>query len=162
MNRKKQLFFIVGVALAALGIYALVRTLSQTDETRIQRVIYAAVTGVESNDPARYGRILSLSYQDEVGRNKIVLLKVVEEIFAEFRPLRVEIKQLTITLGEDDPETAQVTIGFKIYFKRLPEGKMYYEAGRFETDFVREGREWRIRSLSYIDADEIMFIQAVA
>ncbi len=162
MDRKRQLLFILGVAVAAVGIYTAVRFFSQTEESRIQRAIYAAVAGVEQDDPQRYGRILSLSFRDDVGRNKLVLLRIVEEIFREFRPLRVEIKQLTITLGEEEKDTAEAVIGFKCYFKHAGDGKLYYEAGRFEADFQKEGRAWRIRSLRYIDADEIMFIQAVA
>ena len=46
----------------------------------------------------------------------------------------------------------------RLYVEFIPRD----EAGRFEAGFVREGREWKIRSLHYIDADEILFIQAVA
>jgi len=162
MDGKRQLLFIFGVAAAAMGIYAAVRFFSQSEELRIQRAIYAAVAGVEQNDPQRYGRIFSLSFRDDVGRNKLVLLKMAEEIFQQFRPLRVEIKQLTITLNEEETGKADAVIGFKCYFKHAADGKLYYEAGRFESGFQKEGREWRIISLRYIDADEILFIQAVA
>ena len=119
------------------------------------------MAGVEQSDASRYGAIISLAYRDAAGRNKLGLLRTAEEIFLEFRPLRVEIKQLTITIAEDG-KSGEAIIGFKCYFKRMPEGKLYYEAGRFEAGFMKEGQEWRIRSLNYIDADEIMFIQAVA
>ncbi len=162
MDRKRQLIFIISVAVVAAGVYAAVRFFSQTEETRIQRAVYAAVAGVEQGDARRYGRILSCFYQDDAGRNKMVLLKTAEEIFRDFRPLRVEVKHLTITLGEEEKDTAVALIDFKCYFKHLEDGKLYYEAGRFEADFRKEGRAWRIRSLRYIDADEIMFIQVVA
>ncbi len=162
MDRKRQLLFILSVVVVAAGIYVGVRFFSQTEESRLQRAVYAAVAGVERDDPKRYGRILSLFYQDDEGRNKLVLLKMAEEIFQEFRPLRVEIKQLTITLSEEEKDSAHVVIGFKCYFKHAQDGKLYYEAGRFEAGFHKEGRTWRIRCLRYIDADEILFIQAVA
>ncbi len=162
MDHKRQLLFIFSVAVLAAGTYAAVRSFSQTEEARIRQAVYAAVAGVEQDDAVRYGRILSRFYQDDAGRNKLVLLKTAEEIFRDFRPLRVEIKQLTITLKEEEGSAAEVSIGFKCYFDHLEDGKLYYEAGRFEADFQKEGRAWKIRSLRYIDADEIMFIQAVA
>jgi len=161
MERKNPLIFIFSVAVLAAGIYAAVRFFGQTDETRIQRAIYAAVAGVEQANAARYGRILSPFYEDDEGRNKLVFLAAAADIFSSFRPLRVEIKQLTITLGEIEG-TAKAVIGFKCYFKHLKDGKLYYEAGRFEADFQKENGEWKIRSLRYIDADEVLSIQTVA
>ncbi|MGE5279456.1 MAG: hypothetical protein ACM3L6_01760 [Deltaproteobacteria bacterium] len=161
MERGRQLVFIVAVAAAAVVLYACVRSCSQTEETRVQRALYGAVAGVEQNDASRYGRFVSLFYADEEGRNKLALLAAARQLFDEFRPLRVEIKQLKITVA-DDRKTAAAVIGFKCYFKHLPDGKLYYEAGRFEADLTKEERQWRVRRLRYIDADEIMFIQAVA
>jgi len=162
MGRKRQLLFILGVTVVAVAVYGAVRSLSQTEESRIRRAVYAAVAGIEGDDVRRYGRVISLSYSDDGGRNKLSLLRTAQEIFGTFRPLRVEIKQLTITLDEEKKGRAQAVIGFKCYFKHAEDGKIYYEAGRFEADFAKEGREWRIVSLRYIDADEILFIQAVA
>ena len=65
MNRGRQLLFIFGVAAAAVGLYVAVRFFSQSEESRIQRAVYAAVAGVEQDDPKRYGRILRRCCQRE-------------------------------------------------------------------------------------------------
>jgi hypothetical protein len=156
----KKLFFIVMVAAAAVVFYGVVRFLTEDDPARIRRSVYAAVLGLEKKDPGRYGAVISASYQDTDGRNKLLLLAMLKDVLKDFEPVKCEIKQLTVeSKGE---AAAEAVIGFKFYMKDFKDRKLYYVAGRIRADFIKEGRVWRIRSTDYIDAKEIYSIQSVA
>lgn len=156
----KKLFFIVMVAAAAVVLYGAVRFLSEDDPARIRRSVYAAVLGLEKKDPGRYGAIISASYQDADGRNKLLLLAMIKDVLGDFQPVKCDIKQLAVEMKEG--AAAEAVIGFKFYLKDLKDQKLYYAAGRIRADFIKEGRVWRIRGTDYIDAKEIYSMQSVA
>ena len=159
-DSRRQILFILAVAVGAFCLYAAIRVLTEDDPARIRRSIYAAVLGLEKKDRMRYGSILSSQYQDAEGNNKFTLLKFIDDALVDFQPVKCDIKQLTIEMK--DKAAADATVGFKFYFKNLRDQKLYYDSGKVLTHFVKEGRFWRIRQLDYLDAKEIYSIHSVS
>jgi hypothetical protein len=158
-DSRKQLLFIFAVAIGAICVYGVIRFLTEDEPARLRGAIYTSVLGLEKKDRARYGAIISSQYQDAEGNNKLTLLKGVEDALRDFEPVKCDIKQLTVEMKEKT--AAEVTVGFKFYFKNIRDMKLYYDAGRVLAHFVKEGRSWRIQQLDYIEAKEIYSIQGV-
>jgi hypothetical protein len=151
--------FIFGIVLSAVVIYTLVSVLRENDETKIRRAIYAGIVGIEKNDAARYGRVLSSSYRDDDGRDKAAVLKITADAFREYKPFKVEIKALRID-AEGLGATSQ--IGFRCLFKREGDTRLYYDAGKIVASWRKEEADWKIVKIEYIGSHEILFLPAVA
>ncbi|MDD5137874.1 MAG: hypothetical protein PHF12_05350 [Candidatus Omnitrophica bacterium] len=152
--------FIFGVALLAVASYALVTFLQENDEARIRRAVYAAVLGVERNEPARYGRVLSPLYKDEYGNDKAAVLKIVADAFRDYKPFKVEIKALKI---ETEGAGATTQIAYRCLFKKSDGGEqIYYDAGKVIASWRRETSGWKIIKIEYTGSQEMLFLPVVA
>ena len=152
-------YIVVLIALAVLS-YALVRVFLEDDGMKIQRAVYAAVVGVEKNDPSRYGRILSDSYRDDDGRDKAGILSIVARTFRDYKPFRVEIKGLKV---DTEGVQAETLISYRCYFKKDGAGeKVYYDAGKINAFWQKESSGWKIVRIEYTSSSEILFLPAVA
>jgi len=152
--------FIFGVVLLAVVSYALVTFLQENDETRIRRAVYAAVLGVERNEPARYGRVLSPLYKDEYGNDKAAVLKTVADAFKDYKPFKVEIKALKI---ETEGEGATTQIAYRCLFRKSGGAEqIYYDAGKLIACWRKETSGWKIVKIEYTGSQEMLLLPVVA
>ncbi|QAT16508.1 hypothetical protein BU251_01575 [Candidatus Velamenicoccus archaeovorus] len=152
--------FIFGVAFLAVIGYALVSFLQENDEAKIRRTVYAAVLGVERNEPARYGRVLSASYKDEYGNDKASVLKIAADAFKDYKPFKVEIKALKTEV--QGPE-ATTQIAYRCLFKKSGgSGQIYYDAGKLIASWRKETSGWKIVKIEYTGSQEMLFLPVVA
>jgi hypothetical protein len=152
--------FIFGVAFLAVISYALVSFLQENDEAKIRRAVYAAVLGVERNEPARYGRVLSASYRDAYGHDKASVLKIVADAFKDYKPFKVEVKALKIEV--QGPE-ATAQIAYRCLFKKNAGGdQVYYDAGKLIVSWRKETSGWKIVKIEYTGSQEMLFLPVVA
>jgi hypothetical protein len=155
----KQGLIVLAVIFGALALYAAVRTLTENDEGRVRKVIYAATLGVENEDIARCSSFFSDSYLDTQGYDKVAVLKILSDIFKSFRDLKVEIKQLKVEIKELE---AEANIGFKCYMKKAAGEQVYYDAGKLKVIFKKEDDRWKARSVEYTGSDQMLFLNAIA
>ncbi|MBI5873925.1 MAG: hypothetical protein HZB36_07315 [Candidatus Omnitrophica bacterium] len=155
----KQGLFIIFVAALAVVIYIIARVASENDESRIRKVVYAGALGVEREDAAKCASLISDSYLDKYGNNKLSFLKLVSELFREYQDFKVDIKQLNVDIKDAD---AFVDIGFRCYFKKALEAKVYYDDGKLKLNLKKDSGRWKIESVEYLGSNEVLFLQSVA
>ena len=159
MASKTSILSVMGVALAAVVLYGVVRSCLENDETRIRKVVYQAAFAVERKDLLKCASLVSDAYDDRYGNNKPALIQFVGRIFQEFEGFRVEIKTLKTDIKA---EQASASIGYKAYFKKRTQDQLYYDAGILEVNFQKEEGRWRARRIEYKGMNELLFIQSVA
>ena len=160
MNREgKQGLFILSVVVVAIIVYAGLRVLGENEESRIRKVINTAVLAVEKNDTLRCASLVSGAYEDKYGNSKLTLLRIVQEIFNEYKDFKVVIKQMNIEI-KDNASSADVA--FTSYFKQAGESQIYYDSGKIKVGLIKEDGRWRIHNLEYLGSQEMLFLQSVA
>lgn len=160
MSTRHPLVFILLVALLGFFIYGAVSVFLDNDEKRIRREINAAILGVELNDPARYSAILAEDFADSQGLTRREILEQVAEIFKDFRPVKVDVKQLKIKVSGAIQATADM--GFKVYLRRVKDDVLYQDAGKLVLSFKKVRGVWRAYQIFYTGSEDIWFIQSVA
>lgn len=158
-SRKNTRALIFLVSLASVLAYFAVRSCGETDESRIRKVVYTGVLCVEQGDLARCLPLVSDRYSDEYGNSKLAFLKLVKGIFADFRDIKVEVKQLIV---EVKGEEAEADVAFMCVFRKTGDAQLYYDNGKLKARFRKEGGRWKVHSVTYEGAGEMLFLQSVA
>lgn len=151
--------FIFAVIASAILVFWLVNHFSENDQTRIRRVLYAAIYGIEKADAARYSRILSDHYQDDQGNTKRDLLSLAARTFRDFKPFKVEIKRLEI---KPDGQKAESEIAYRCLLRKSGEDKIYYDAAKIEAFWEKETSGWKIVRIEYTNSQDMLFLPSVA
>ncbi len=158
-SQKNTRALIFLVAIASVVAYFSVRSCGENDETRIRKVIYTGVLCVEGEDLRRCLPLVSDRYADEYGHSKLVFLKLVKDIFADFRDIKVEVKQLLVRIKADE---AEADVAFTCIFRKLEETQLYYDNGKLKVHFRKEDGRWKVDGVAYEGAGEMLFLQSVA
>jgi len=159
MESRKQLRLILSVIILALLFYVAVQVFSENDEARIRRVVNLCILAVEKEDTPGYSRFISQSYQDSYGNTKAGLLVILADNFKEYKPFKVDVKQLSIKTEESK---GQAGIAFKCYFKRMGDKQIYYDAGKAKIYFQKEEKSWKVTNIEYKGSSEMLFLPTVA
>lgn len=159
MESKKQFLVILCVALVAIFAYALIRTFSENDESRVRRAVYTGIVAFEKTDARKCAQLISDAYEDTFGNNKAEFLRFLSEIFKDFKDFRIVVKKLKVKVKGTE---AGGDVWFTCYFKKIGDEKLYYDSGKIEFDFVKELKDWRVKKIEYSGSNELLFLQSVA
>lgn len=159
MESKKQLSVILCVALGAILAYALIRSFSENDESRVRRVVYAGLVAFEKADIEKCAPLISGAYEDSFGNNKISVLKFFAKIFKDFKDFKVVVKKLKVKARGAE---AGGEAWFTCYFKKIGDEKLYYDSGKIVFGFEKERKSWVVKKIEYIGSNELLFLQSVA
>lgn len=151
--------FIFLIVLLSFFVYFIVNFFKTDEKTMVKRALYAAVLGIEKNDPARYGRVLSQDYMDDSGLRKDDILRYAAGAFRDYKPFKVELKRLEITAKEGETKS---DIAFKCLFKKEDDDRIYYDAGKITAWWRKEKSGWKIFKMEYTSAQDMLFLPAVA
>lgn len=147
------------VAAFAVGLYFVVRGCGVNEESRVRSAVYAGVVALEKKNAIKCASLISESYQDKYGNDKVSFLKAVTEFFNEYQDLKIDIKQLKIEVR--GPQ-AGAEARFVCYFKNSGDAQVYYDNGKLDLRFQKEEGLWKVRALEYSGSNEILFLQSVA
>lgn len=161
MESKKQGLIILVFIVCAVFVYLFIRFVTEDEEARVRRVVYAGVLAVEKEDVLKCMSLVSSAYEDPNGNDKTYLMRIVTQIFKEFREFKVDIKKVKIEIGESGADSE---VSFKCYFKKPGQDQIYFDTGRLKLHFQKEEDRWLVRSMEYLGAKELesLFLQGVA
>ncbi len=155
----RQIVLILIVCALAVIVYLVVRGLSQDEESRIRKVVYNAVVCVEKEDIGRCSRLISERYEDKAGNTRFIFLKILSQVFDEYESFKIDIKKLDVTV---EGSSASADIGFVCYFKQAGKKQLYYDKGKLDVKFEKEGGAWKVTRAEYSGSGEILYLQGVA
>lgn len=155
----KPFLFVLAVIVGAILLYIVLRAVSEDETARLRRAIYAAEVFFEDKDTVRFAGFVSDAYSDNYGNTKIMVTKLLGDLFRDYEDVDAAIKQLQLDVSGGE---AQGNIGIMCYFGKAGDSQVYSEALRIKADFRKIDGRWQVLKAEFLGDDDLWALQGTA
>ena len=156
---KNKTYILIALAvITILFIYSWIQGLFQGEEAKVRRFILRGKRAVESKNIFSCANMVSMNYHDRYGNDRQSLLSGAREVFNYYKRIFIGIQKMEVKLDGSKTE-AEVTIVAQIVgepYEKPREGVFERERGRFCVRLIKEGRDWKVIRLEFLEPITVM------
>ncbi|MFC1709234.1 hypothetical protein ACFL2J_04165 [Candidatus Omnitrophota bacterium] len=153
---KRTIIFIIII----LIIFFIVKILPMlgSEEEKIKKIIYAAKTATEEEKLLKCMSYISMDYDDKHGNRRGNLFIIGQNVFKTYDDILILIEDLGINVEDSTSAKAHIVVSGQ--GRRSGEEKLRYlwdtEKVELNVDFKKEGNDWKVAKLDFIEPEDFM------
>ncbi|MBI3620845.1 MAG: hypothetical protein HY208_01455 [Nitrospirae bacterium] len=153
MAVSRRALVLIGAVMLLVGGVWLWRACTETDETKILRVIEDGRQAMEDKSLRGAMAVLAPEYHDNLGFTAQSVRPILQRLFFAVEGLRIEVRSRSLpVIASGEPRTAAVTLAVAV--SGAVQGQPVYLMGtpsepvEVTVAFVQQGRKWLISEVS--------------